>query len=66
MTSLHNPRVSQILYHSTQLLIDKGAKVDLVEENVGEYFVYPSGKVTTVQSQPDGSFAEVTVYTRGG
>ena len=27
VTSLHNPRVSQILYHSTQLLIDKGAKV---------------------------------------
>jgi len=46
--------------------IDKGATVELVEENVGEYFVYPSGKVTTVQSQPDGSFAEVTVYTRGG
>ena len=25
-TSLHNPRVSQILHHSTQLLVDKGAK----------------------------------------
>ena len=46
--------------------IDKGAKVDLVEENVGEYFVYPSGKVTTIQEQSDGSFAEVIVYTRGG
>jgi hypothetical protein len=46
--------------------IDKGAKVDLVEENVGEYFVYPSGKVTTIQKQSDGSFAEVIVYTRGG
>jgi len=46
--------------------IDKGAKVELVEENVGEYFVYPSGKVTTIQEQSDGSFAEVIVYTRGG
>ena len=26
-TSLHNPRVSQILYHSTKLLVDKGAKI---------------------------------------
>ncbi len=25
-TSLHNPRVSQILHHSTQLLVEKGAK----------------------------------------
>ena len=25
-TSLHNPRVSQILHHSTKLLVDKGAK----------------------------------------
>ena len=50
----------------TKADVDKGATVELVEENVGEYFVYPSGKVTTVQSQPDGSFAEVTVYTRGG
>ena len=50
----------------TKADIDKGAKVDLVEENVGEYFVYPSGKVTTIQEQSDGSFAEVIVYTRGG
>ena len=27
MTSLHNPRVSQILHHSTSLLIEKGARV---------------------------------------
>ena len=27
ITSLHNPRVSQILYHSASLLIDKGARV---------------------------------------
>ena len=26
-TSLHNPRVSQILHHSTKLLIEKGAKI---------------------------------------
>ena len=26
-TSLHNPRVSQILHHSTKVLMDKGAKV---------------------------------------
>ena len=28
-TSLHNPRVSQILYHSTQLILDKGAKIHI-------------------------------------
>ena len=27
MTSLHNPRVSQILHHSTLLLVEKGARV---------------------------------------
>ena len=27
ITSLHNPRVSQILYHSASLLIEKGAKI---------------------------------------
>ena len=27
ITSLHNPRVSQILYHSSSLLIDKGARI---------------------------------------
>ena len=28
-TSLHNPRVSQILHHSTKVLIDKGAKIHI-------------------------------------
>jgi hypothetical protein len=50
----------------TEKDVKKGVKVDAVEENVGEYFVYPSGKVTTVQDVGDGTYQEVVVYTRGG
>ena len=50
----------------TEKDVKKGVKVEAVEENVGEYFVYPSGKVTTVQDVGDGTYQEVVVYTRGG
>jgi hypothetical protein len=50
----------------TEKDVKKGVKVEAVEENVGEYFVYPSGKVTTIQDVGDGTYQEVVVYTRGG
>ena len=38
----------------------------LSEENEGEYFVYPDGKVTKVIKDTTGKLIEDLIYTRGG
>ena len=51
------------------VLTDKDIKQDnfglLNEENIGEYFVYPDGKVTKIDKIGD-KLTEVVIYTRGG
>tara|TARA_R110002012_G_scaffold24260_2_gene81331 strand:- start:432 stop:1622 length:1191 start_codon:yes stop_codon:yes gene_type:complete len=51
------------------VLTDKDIKQEnfglLNEENVGEYFVYPDGKVTKIDKIGD-ELTEVVIYTRGG
>ena len=51
------------------VLTDKDIKQEnfglLNEENIGEYFVYPDGKVTKID-EIDGKLIEVVIYTRGG
>jgi hypothetical protein len=51
------------------VLTDKDIKQEnfglLNEENVGEYFVYPDGKVTKID-EIGGELTEVVIYTRGG
>ena len=51
------------------VLTDKDIKQEnfglLNEENVGEYFVYPDGKVTKID-KIGGELTEVVIYTRGG
>ena len=51
------------------VLTDKDIKKEnfglLNEENVGEYFVYPDGKVTKIDKIGD-ELTEVVIYTRGG
>ena len=45
--------------------VKKGVNV-LSEENEGEYFVYPDGKVTKVIKDTTGTLIEDLIYTRGG
>ena len=45
--------------------VKKGVNV-LSEENEGEYFVYPDGKVTKVIKDTTGKLIEDLIYTRGG
>ena len=45
--------------------VKKGVNV-LSEENEGEYFVYPDGKVTKVIKDTTGKLIEDPIYTRGG
>jgi len=51
------------------VLTDKDIKQEnfglLNEENIGEYFVYPDGKVTKIDKIGD-ELTEVVIYTRGG
>ena len=45
--------------------VNKGVNV-ISKDNVGEYFVYPDGKVTKVIEDLDGKIIEDIVYSRGG
>jgi hypothetical protein len=45
--------------------VKKGVNV-ISKDNVGEYFVYPDGKVTKVIEDLDGNIIEDIVYSRGG
>ncbi len=45
--------------------VNKGVNV-ISKDNVGEYFVYPDGKVTKVIEDLDGKIIEDVVYSRGG
>ena len=45
--------------------VNKGVNV-ISKDNVGEYFVYPDGKVTRVIEDLDGKIIEDIVYSRGG
>ena len=45
--------------------VNKGVNV-ISKDNLGEYFVYPDGKVTKVIEDLDGKIIEDVVYSRGG